>query len=288
MKKHSLLDLKSGGSSIVVPGVYDMISAKLAERANFPALYVSGYGISAAHLGLPDVGLMTFSDMFERVQLIARNSAVPVIADADTGYGGLINLRHTVQSYESAGVSAIQIEDQEFPKRCAQAAGVRVIEKQEMMRKIEVACESRSDDGFLVIARTDSLTEFGIDDAIERGKAYAEVGADMIFIEGAKTKQQLTKIAKSLDAPLMVKMVPEFNGMDIDGNILRQLGYDIAIYPSLAFLVAGAAMQAGFRELHATGQVRKFSMMEFDAFSEMIGFEEIYEFDKRWNDDKRD
>ena len=131
-----LLNLKSGGSSIAVPGVYDMISAKLAERAGFPALYVSGYGISAAHLGLPDVGLMTFSDMFERVQVIARNSTVPVIADADTGYGSLINLRHTVQSYEIAGVSAIQIEDQEFPKRCAHAAGVRVIEKQEMMRKM--------------------------------------------------------------------------------------------------------------------------------------------------------
>ena len=265
-----------------------MISAKLAERAGFPALYVSGYGISAAHLGLPDVGLMTFSDMFERVQVIARNSVVPVIADADTGYGGLINLRHTVQSYEIAGVSAIQIEDQEFPKRCAHAAGVRVIEKQEMMRKIEVACESRSDDGFLVIARTDSLTEFGIDDAIERGSAYAEVGADMIFIEGAKTKHQLRKIAESVDAPLMVKMVPEFNDIDIDSNILGQLGYDIAIYPSLAFLVAGAAMQAGFRELHDTGQVKKFSMMEFDAFSELIGFEEIYEFEARWNYDRQD
>ena len=288
MATNSLFDLIARGQPVVAPGVYDMISSKLAERAGFPALYVSGYGISAAHLGLPDVGLMTFTDMLERVQVIARNSGVPIIADADTGYGGLINLRHTVHGYEAAGVAAIQIEDQEFPKRCAHAQGVRVIDMKDMMRKIEVACESRSRDGFLVIARTDSLSEYGIDDAIQRANSYAEAGADMLFVEGAKTRDQLAQIAAAVKTPMLVKMVPDSPDLSIDVTELGEMGYDVIIYPSFAFLAAGAAMDAGFVELHTRGRVSSTPIMEFDAFSKMIGFDEIYEFDARWNDPSHD
>lgn len=288
MSRGSLFDLMAQNAPVVAPGVYDMISCKLAERAGFPAIYVSGYGVSAAHLGLPDVGLMTFSDMLERVQTIARYSSVPVIADADTGYGGLINLRHTVQGYEAAGVAAIQIEDQEFPKRCSHAAGVRVIDTKSMMRKIAVACESRGDDGFLVIARTDSLKEHGIDDAIHRANSYADAGADMLFVEGAETKEQLAQIADSIEAPLLVKMIPETAAPSISTMQLGALGYDVVIYPTLPFLAAAAAMQAGLAELRTKGRVTAGTMMAFESFSEMIGFDEIYEFDARWYDESLD
>jgi 2-methylisocitrate lyase-like PEP mutase family enzyme len=280
----SLFDLMARDTPVVAPGVYDMISCKLAERARFPAIYVRGYGVSAAHLGLPDVGLMTFTDRLERVQIIAWHSSVPVIADADTGYGGLINLRHTVQGYEAVGVAGIQIEDQEFPKRCAHAQGVRVIDMKSMMRKIEVACESRTTDGCLVIARTDSLAEHGIDDAIRRANSYAEAGADMLFVEGAKTRDQLVQIADSVEAPLLVKMVPDSPTLSTSTEELGRLGYDVVIHPSLAFLAAAAAMESGLSELRNKGRVITAPMMAFDSFSEMIGFDEIYEFDSHWYD----
>jgi len=279
-----LTELMVSGKSIVAPGVYDMISARLAEQAGFEALYISGYGISASHLGLPDVGLMTFTDMVERVRVIAKSVRIPVIADADTGYGGLINLRHTVRAFEDAGVAAIQIEDQVFPKRCAHAKDVKVIEMQNMVRKIEVACDSRKNSEFLIVTRTDSLPEYGIDDAIRRAGAYADAGADIIFIENAKDLAQMQKICREVSAPLMVKMIPD-NGMAAsDSKTLEDLGYSVIIYPSLGFLAAGAAMKAGFKELREQGSVRAQLLENFDDFCTMLGFDEIYEFEDRWKD----
>ena len=284
MDRPRLGKLMESGKSIVAPGVYDMISARLAEQVGFNALYISGYGISASHLGLPDVGLMTFTDMVERVRVIVRNVNVPVIADADTGYGGLINLRHTVRAFEDAGVAAIQIEDQDFPKRCAHAKDVKVIDMQSMVRKIEVACDSRENKEFLIVARTDSLPEYGIEDAIRRAGAYSDAGADIIFIENAKSLSQMQKICREVSAPLMIKMTPDREMADFDSKALEDLGYSIIIYPSLGFLAAGAAIKAGFHELLQNGSVQTQPLENFDDFCTMLGFDEIYEFEDRWKD----
>ena len=175
-------EIENGGF-ITAPGVFELISALIADRMGFKALYVTGYGTVASALGLPDAGLASYSQMIDRIGRIAEMTKTPVIADADTGYGGLLNVRHTVRGYEEAGVTAIQIEDQEFPKKCGHTPDRRVIPVADMVRKIRVASDSRSSSDFLIIARTDARTGLGLDEAIRRGIAYAEAGADIIFIE---------------------------------------------------------------------------------------------------------
>jgi 2-methylisocitrate lyase-like PEP mutase family enzyme len=160
------------GDFITTPGVFDMISMIVVDRMQFPTLYVTGYGVSASHLGLPDAGIMTYTDMEARVRLIVQGANTPVIADADTGYGGPLNVRHTLRGYEVAGVSAIQIEDQEYPKKCGHTPGGRVVPLEDMVAKFKVASDSRSSADFLIIARTDSRTSLGLDEALRRGEAF--------------------------------------------------------------------------------------------------------------------
>src|SRR6478736_427261 len=190
-------EIENGGF-ITAPGVYDLISALIADRMGFKALYVTGYGTVASSLGLPDAGIATYTEMIERIGRIAQMAKTPVIADADTGYGGLLNVRHTVRGYEDAGVSAIQIEDQEFPQKCGHTPNRRVVPLDDMVRKSEVAVDSRRSDDFLIIARTDSRTAHGIDEAIRRGKAYAKAGADVIFIESPETEAEMRKVAAEI------------------------------------------------------------------------------------------
>src|SRR3712207_4552028 len=162
---------------IVAPGVYDMISLRIADRMGFDALYMTGYGTVASYLGLPDAGLATYTDMIARVTAMARMAATPLIADGDTGYGGLLNVQHTVRGYEAAGAAAIQLEDQEFPKKCGHTPGRRVIPLEDMVAKIKVAVEARSSEDFLIVARTDARTSLGLDEALRRGAAYRGGGA---------------------------------------------------------------------------------------------------------------
>ncbi|NCF48697.1 MAG: carboxyvinyl-carboxyphosphonate phosphorylmutase [Bacteroidetes bacterium] len=285
MGDRRLRDLLASGEAIIAPGVYDMISARMACQAGFNALYVGGYGISASHLGLPDVGLMSYTDVVQQVRSIVRNSTIPVIADADTGYGGLVNLRLTVRGFEDAGASAIQIEDQNFPKRFAHAKGVQVITKAEMVRKVKVACDSRSSEDFLIIARTDSLPEHGVDDAVDRATAYVEAGADIVFIEGAQDAAGMRHIAGQFSVPLVAKMFPDGEIGALSSAALAEMGYQVIIYPALGFLAASAALEAGYAEFLDTGKVTHQPLFGFEEFSQMIGFEEIYEFEKRWDEE---
>jgi len=271
------------GETLVAPGVYDMISAIIAEKVGFPAVFIGGYGISASHLGVPDVGIMTFTDILERVRMISEAITKPVIVDADTGYGGLVNLRHAVRSYEKAGVAAIQIEDQEFPKRCGHAKGVQVCKSDEMVKRISVAAESRNSDNFLIIARTDSRLELGLDEAIKRAKAYSKAGADLIFVESPQTVEEMEQLKKDIDIPLVFKMVPDGKLSNLDSKVLSEMGFSLLIYPTLGFLSAAQAIQNAFYEFKTTGLVKKQTMQRFDEFSSMIGFEEIYSFEDRWD-----
>ena len=272
------------GETLVAPGVYDMISATIAEKVGFPAVFVGGYGVSASHLGVPDVGIMTFTDILERVRTFSAILTKPIIVDADTGYGGLVNLRHAVRSYEKAGVAAIQIEDQIFPKRCGHAKGVEVCDIQEMLKRIGVATESRNSENFLIIARTDSRLELGLEEAIKRAEAYSEAGADLIFVESPQTVDEMKILKQSIKTPLVFKMVPDGNLSDLNSKVLADLGFSILIYPTLGFLSAANAIQQAFNEFKRTGLVKKQNMQRFDEFSNMIGFEEIYSFEDRWDD----
>ena len=274
-------DLNSG-ATLVAPGVHDMISAILAEKIGFSAIFVGGYGISASHLGAPDVGIMTFTDVLDRVRMISEVTTKPLIVDADTGYGGLINLRHAVRNFEKVGVAAIQIEDQVFPKRCGHAKGIKVVTIEEMSTRINVAIDSRMSEDFLIIARTDCRPELGLDEAIKRAEAYTKAGADLIFVESPQNVKEMEKLRKSIDAPLVFKMVPDGKLSDLDSKVLADMGFNLLIYPSLGFLSAADAMQRAFTELKNTGLVKKQSLQSFADFSEMIGFDEIYSFEKRW------
>lgn len=268
----------------LAPGVFDLISAKLADGAGFPALYMTGYGVSASHLGLPDAGLASFRDMLERARTIAGAVDAPLIADADTGYGGLLNVRHTVRGYESAGVAAIQLEDQEFPKKCGHTPGRRVVPLADMVRKIEVAVEARSSDRFLIVARTDSRTALGLEEAIRRGKAFVEAGADVIFIESPESEEEFRRIGQEIDAPLLANMVESGLSPVLGAEALKQYGFTVAIYPGTGFCAAAAALRGAYRYLHANGSSIGLDvpLYKIADMHRLMGFDDVWEFDRRW------
>jgi 2-methylisocitrate lyase-like PEP mutase family enzyme len=221
--------------------------------------------------------------MLSRVAQIVAGTSTPIIADGDTGYGGLLNVRQTVRGYEAAGVSAIQIEDQEYPKKCGHTPGRKVIAARDMADKIRVASDSRSSADFLVIARTDSRTDLGLDEALRRVDAYVEAGADIIFVEAPESEEELVEIARRCDKPLLANMVTGGLTPVLPASRLAEIGYAIAIHPGLGFLAAGQALQNAYSELHDAGEVTKTPLHDFDAFCRVVGFEDVWEFDRRWN-----
>jgi 2,3-dimethylmalate lyase len=275
-------EIESGGF-IIAPGVFELISALIADRMGFKALYVTGYGTVASALGLPDAGLASYSQMIDRIGRIAEMTKTPIIADADTGYGGLLNMRHTVRGYEKAGVTAIQIEDQEFPKKCGHTLERRVIPIADMVRKIRVASDSRVSSDFLVVARTDARTGLGLDEAIRRGVAYAEAGADIIFIESPETEKELEECGRRIDKPLLANMVNGGRTPVLPADRLRAMGFSIAIYPAIGFLSAGEALQRAYADLQKNGTTTNaVPMYPFAEFNKLVGFEDVWEFERRY------
>ncbi len=283
-RKKSLKQLIERKVFIVAPGVYDMISAKIADRMGFHALYMTGYGTTASYLGLPDAGLATYTDMVGRARQIAEGTSTPLIADADTGYGGLLNVRHTVRGYEAAGVAAIQIEDQEMPKKCGHTPGRRVVPTEEMALKIRVAVDSRCSDETLIIARTDARTSLGLDEALRRAEAYVRAGADIIFVESPESEEELETIGRTIDAPLLANMVPTGRTPVVPADRLAAWGYSVAIYPGLGFGVAAEAMRRAFSHLkeHGSSIGLDLPFYEGGSMHELMGFPEVWEFEKRY------
>ena len=269
---------------LVAPGVFDGISAKIADQMGFEALYMTGYGTVASHLGLPDAGIATFTDMVGRVGVIAQGTRTPLIADGDTGYGGPLNVQYTVRGYEAAGAVAIQLEDQEFPKKCGHMLGRRVVPVDDMVDKIKVAAASRDDNNFLIIARTDARTTLGLDEALRRAEAYARAGADILFVESPESVEEMRTIGRSFDRPLLANMVEGGRTPVADKKTLEELGYAIAIYPAFGFLAAGAALRAAYGHLKAHGSSvgANLPLYEFGAFSELMGFGAVAAFDKKY------
>lgn len=270
------------GEFIVAPGIYDMISARVADRMGFAALYATGYGTVASHLGVPDAGIATYSDMVSRMARFAGGSATPVIADADTGYGGLLNVRHTVLGYEAGGVTAIQIADQEVPKKCGHTPGRRVIPAEEMALKIEVAVEARKSEDFLIIARTDARTALGLDEAIRRGKLYAKAGADVVFVESPESEEEMRRIGGEIEAFLLANNVEGGRTPILPAETLRAIGYNIAIFPAIGFLGAAAALERAYGHLRRQGDSHGLDTFPFGEMNTLMGFPEVWEFDAKW------
>ena len=282
-RREKLKSLMSSGGLTVAPGLYDMISARVADRMGFDALYMTGYGVAASHLGLPDAGLATYSDVLSRVAIMAEGTRSPLIADADTGYGGLLNVAHTVRGYEKAGAAALQLEDQEFPKKCGHEAGKRCIPAADMIAKLRVAVEARTDPDFLIIARTDARHEFGIEEAIARGIAYGEAGADIVFVEAPLTIAEMERINASIGKPTMVNLVEGGKTPILPKTELARLGYRLAIYPSAAFLAATAAIESVYETIRDTGVATSGStpLYPFYEMGRLMGFDEIRAFERR-------
>ena len=271
---------------ITAPGVYDMISARIADRMGFSALYMTGFGVVASYLGLPDAGLATYSDMVGRVSQICTVAATPLIADADTGYGGLLNVAHTVRGYIKAGAAAVQFEDQEFPKKCGHTPGRRVIPCADMVKKIRVAVEARGGADILIVARTDARTTLGLDEALRRADAYAAAGADILFVESPESESEMEKICASFDLPLLANMVEGGKTPVLSATRLEQLGYRIAIFPATGFLAAGAALDSVYQTLKRDGSSLNAGapLYPFTEFTKLMGFEQVWEFDRRHAD----
>lgn len=234
-------------------------------------------------MGLPDAGLASYRDMVERVRTFASLSSVPVICDADTGFGGLLNVEHTVKGYEAAGAAAIQLEDQEFPKKCGHTPGRKVIPIEQAVAKIKVAVEARSSKDFLIIARTDARTSYGLDEAIRRGRAFADAGADILFIESPESEEEMKQIGQALgDVPLLVNAVEGGKTPLLTKQRYAELGYQIAIYPATAFLAMGKAVENVYSVLKETGDSQKCKreLADFKGFCVTMGFQDVWSFDK--------
>jgi len=275
----------AAGKFIVAPGIFDMITAKVADGLGFTALYATGFGTVASHLGVADAGIATYTDMVTRMGRFAQGCATPVIADADTGYGGLLNVRHTVQGYEAAGIAAIQIEDQELPKKCGHTPGRRVIPLRDMCLKIEVAVAARKSADFLVIARTDARTSLGLDEALARGKAFAKAGADIVFIESPETEDEMARIGQEIEAPLLANMADGGRTPILPASRLQAMGYDIAIFPAIGFLAVAAAAERVYGHLLAHGTSAGLTAGDsygFGRICELMGFPEVWAFEAKW------
>jgi 2-methylisocitrate lyase-like PEP mutase family enzyme len=279
-----LKDLLAAGEFILAPGVFEMFSARIADRMGFKALYMTGYGVSASYLGLADAGLVTYTDMVSRARTIAEGTGTPLIADADTGFGGLINIRQTVRGYEAAGVQGIQIEDQEMPKKCGHTPNRRVVPLKDMLRRIEVAVDSRRHDDTLIIARTDARTGLGLDEAIKRGQAFAKAGADVVFVESPETVDEFRRVADSIDAWLLANMVPSGRSPEIPQDELKAMGFDIAIYPSAGMGVVCAALQRNYEWLQQHGSTKGSPVPAFDMaqLHELVGFPDVWAFEQKY------
>ena len=269
---------------LVAPGAHDVLTAKIIEKAGFQAVYMTGYGQAASHLGTADVGLLTMSEMLARANNFASAVDVPVIADGDTGFGNAINVMRTVRQYEMAGVAAIQLEDQVAPKKCGHMTGRQVIPMDEMVGKIRAAVEARKNPDFVIIARTDARTIHGIDEAIRRAKAYEEVGADIIFVESPESVDEMKRITSGFNVPVLANMVEGGRTPFLPARELEKLGYDLVIFPTASTYMVAQAMKNLMEELMKTGTTENLisEMISFPEFNKLIGLTEIRELEAKF------
>ena len=280
-----LRELLARPDPILAPGVFDGLGARLVEEAGFPAVYMTGFGTAAALLGRPDVGLLTMSEMVENAARIAAACDLPVIADADTGYGNALNVIRSVQEYERAGVAAIHIEDQVAPKKCGHMEGKQVIPLSEMEAKIRAAVAARRSPDFVIIARTDARAVEGMDSAIQRARRYREAGADVLFVEAAESEDEISAVARALgDLPLLFNWAEGGKTPPIDYETLAALGFKIVIFPIATLLGTTAWIRSALAEIRKAGTPLPIldELPRFGEFLDFIGLPEIRDLEQRF------
>jgi len=282
MSKRSLRAALEAGEFVAAPGLHDMMAAVVANKVGFDFVYASGFWLTASGYGLPDAGIATYTQMLDRVATLTRLVDASVIADADTGYGGLLNVHHTVLGYEAAGVAAIQIEDQEFPKKCGHTPFKRVVPTIDMVEKIKVAVAARKE--MLVIARTDARQPEGFEGAVARGLAYAEAGADIVFLEALESEAEMREACKRISRPMMANMADGGKTPIRSKTELAEIGYALAIYPSITGLAASAAIENALNVFKAEGTSNSpnLPLFNFREFQSLIGFEDVWAFERKW------
>ncbi len=271
---------------IVAPGAYDGISAKLIESAGFPAIYITGAGVASSRVGVPDIGLTTMTEIIDAAKNIVNATEIPVICDADTGYGNAINLIRTTREFENIGVAAIQIEDQITPKRCGHTEGKQLISKKEMIKKIEAFHHAKRNEDLALIARTDAIAVNGFDDAIDRARAYAEAGADVLFIEAPRNIEEMKEITTLLAGyPLLVNIVDR-GGLTPQLSVaeLEKIGFKIAIFPASSWMAAIHAIKRVLDELKKKGTTESYSenMVSFTEMFEVVSLSKYKELEERF------
>lgn len=285
-RRRTLRTLVEQKNGLVIPGAYDGVSARLVERAGFAAVYMTGYGTSASRLGLPDLGYAGLAEMVDHARNLAAAVRIPLVADADTGYGNALNVRRTVAAYEAAGVAALHIEDQVIPKRCGHLSGHQVIPRGEFAGKIRAAVEARTDPDLMIIARTDAISAADLDEALRRGEAAAKAGADVLFIEAPRTEAQVERIAREFSTPLLYNYAPGGRSPLLPFSELRRLGFAIILLPVDTLLVAARAVGEFLRDLEARDDVHGLAdrYMPFAEFNELIGVKEQLALADRYRD----
>lgn len=270
---------------VQAPGVYDALGARLVQEAGFPAVYMSGFGASAGLLGRPDVGLLSGAEMVENARRIAAAVSLPVIADADTGYGNPLNVIRTVEQYEAAGLAGLHIEDQVAPKKCGHMAGKQVIPAEEMVQKLRAAVHARRDPDFLIIARTDARAVLGFDEALRRGHLYADAGADMIFIEAPESEAECEAVGRAFpDLPLLYNWADSGRTPPLPLERVASFGYKLVIYPISTLLAAAHAMRGVLDSIKQAGTPLPFNgqMLTFPEFNEFIGLPAVRELEQQF------
>jgi methylisocitrate lyase len=270
---------------IVLPGVFDALSARVAEQVGFDAMFQTGYGSSAALLGMPDFGFLNAGETLENARRIISAVSAPVLVDADTGYGNPLNVWRLVRDLENLGASGIFLEDQIWPKRCGHMAGKEVISKDDYMPKLRSALEARRSTDFIIVARTDARAPLGLEEAIERGKAYKKAGADVIFVEAPRTVQELKQVADQIDAPLVANMIEDGVTPTLPAQELLKLGYRIAVFPLSALYSATSAMREVLTELKQTGATRrtKKMMVTFKDFNRFVDLKKYMDLEEKYS-----
>jgi 2-methylisocitrate lyase-like PEP mutase family enzyme len=271
-----LRELLAAGELIVAPGAYDALSARLVEQAGFDVVYMTGYGASASLLGRPDVGLLSFAEMADQARRFVQAVAVPVIADADTGYGNALNVIRTVREYEAAGVAALHVEDQVLPKRCGHLAGKEVIPLAEMVEKVRAAVEARGDSDLVLIARSDARAPEGLESAIERVQAYREAGADLVFVDALESEDEIEAVGNALpDTPKVLNWVEGGRTPLVAAERLRALEFRIVFCSLSALLAAAGAIQERLLRLRGLTLPQPVGAVAFDDFNDLIGLDDV-------------
>ena len=275
-RRRRLRDLINRKNGLVVPGAYDGVSARLVERAGFPVVYMTGYGVSASRLGLPDMGFAGLGEMADQARNMTATISVPLICDADTGYGNALNVRRTIALYEAAGVAGLHLEDQQLPKRCGHLAGKVVVSGEEFAGKIRAAVDARTDPDLVIIARTDAIAVNGLDDALRRGEAAIKAGADMLFVEAPRSEAEVARVADAFDTPLLYNYAPGGRSPLLPFARLRELGFAIVILPVDTLFVAVKAMADFLREVRTADDLSWLAdrYVSFRDFNDLIGVTE--------------